>query len=105
MTRPLRILIPGGFYHVTCRGNDRRAIFKDDRDRIVFLEKLQGSLTTYQVKIPGYGNKGQVEIGQTIGGLDYSTVSRERKRLREKMQIDKQLARAVSQIEERLRLK
>lgn len=35
MSRPLRILIPGGFYHVTCRGNDRRAIFKDDRDRTV----------------------------------------------------------------------
>ena len=54
MTRPLRIMIPGGFYHVTCRGNDRRAIFKDDRDRTVFLEKLQGSLTTYQVEIHAY---------------------------------------------------
>ncbi len=105
MTRALHILIPGGFYHITCCGNDRRAIFKRDRDRTVFLEKLQGSLATSQVEIPGYGNKGQVEIGQALGGPDYSTVSRERKRLREKIQIDKQLARAVSQIEERLRLK
>ena len=54
MTRPLRILIPGGFYHVTCRGNDRRAIFKDDRDRTVFLEKLQGSLSAYQVEVHAY---------------------------------------------------
>lgn len=54
MTRPLRILIPGGFYHVTCRGNDRRSIFKDDRDRTVFLEKLQGSLATYQVEVHAY---------------------------------------------------
>ena len=46
-----------------------------------------------------------MEIGQALGGLDYSAVSRERKRLRESMQIDKRLARAVSQIEERLRLK
>jgi REP-associated tyrosine transposase len=49
MTRPLRILIPGGFYHVTRRGNDRRAIFKDNRDRTVFMEMLQGSLAAYQV--------------------------------------------------------
>jgi len=54
MTRPLRILIPGGYYHVTCRGNERKAIFKDDRDRSVFLEKLQGSLANYQVELHAY---------------------------------------------------
>jgi putative transposase len=54
MTRPLRILIPGAFYHVTCRGNDRRAIFKDDRERTAFLEKLRGSLATYQVELHAY---------------------------------------------------
>lgn len=54
MTRPLRILVPGGFYHVTCRGNDRRAIFRDDRDRAVFLEKLRGSLANYQVDCHAY---------------------------------------------------
>ena len=54
MARPLRILIPGGYYHVTCRGNERKAIFKDDADRSTFLEKLQGSLAIYQVKLHGY---------------------------------------------------
>ena len=54
MTRPLRILVPGGYYHVTCRGNDRRAIFRDDRDRSVFLEKLRGSLANYQVDCHAY---------------------------------------------------
>jgi putative transposase len=54
MTRPLRILIPGGFYHVTCRGNDRRAIYRDDQDRTVFLEKLRGSLANYQVDLHAY---------------------------------------------------
>jgi len=54
MTRPLRILVPGGYYHVTCRGNDRRAIFRDDRDRSVFLEKLRGSLFNYQVECHAY---------------------------------------------------
>ena len=50
----MRILIPGGYYHVTCRGNDRRAIYRDDRDRSVFLEKLQGSLANYQVELHAY---------------------------------------------------
>ena len=54
MTRPLRILIPGGHHHVTCRGNERKAIFKDDRDRSVFMEKLQGSLANYQVDLHAY---------------------------------------------------
>ncbi len=54
MTRPLRILVPGGFYHVTCRGNDRRAIFRDDRDRALFLERLRGSLANYQVDCHAY---------------------------------------------------
>lgn len=54
MARPLRILIPGGHYHVTCRGNERKAIFKDDRDRSLFVDKLQGSLVTYQVNLHAY---------------------------------------------------
>jgi putative transposase len=54
MTRPLRILIPGGYYHVTCRGNERKAIFRDDQDRSMFLEKLRGSLANYQVELHAY---------------------------------------------------
>jgi REP-associated tyrosine transposase len=37
MARPPRILVPGGFYHVTCRGNRRQPIYADDRDRELFL--------------------------------------------------------------------
>jgi putative transposase len=40
MARPLRIEYPGALYHITTRGNARRAIFKDDRDRLVFLDTL-----------------------------------------------------------------
>jgi hypothetical protein len=31
MARPLRIQRPGGWHHVTARGNERRAIFRVDR--------------------------------------------------------------------------
>ena len=40
MARPLRIEYDGALYHVTSRGNDRRAIFKDDSDRELFLNTL-----------------------------------------------------------------
>ena len=37
MARPLRIQYEGAVYHVTCRGNERKDIFKDDADRERFL--------------------------------------------------------------------
>ena len=40
MTRPLRIEYPGAVYHVTSRGNEKKAVFKDDRDREAFLNNL-----------------------------------------------------------------
>ena len=54
MVRPLRIDYANAYYHVTSRGNERREIFKDDRDRGVFLEKLQASLAIYSVKLHAY---------------------------------------------------
>jgi putative transposase len=40
MARPLRIEYDGALYHVTSRGNERKAIFKHDRDRKLFLDTL-----------------------------------------------------------------
>ena len=40
MTRPLRVELAGGWYHVTARGNERRAIYRDDTDRGRFLETV-----------------------------------------------------------------
>lgn len=54
MARPLRIHYPNAYYHVTCRGNERKDIFKDDRDREVFLERLQSSLGIYTVRLHSY---------------------------------------------------
>ena len=41
MARPLRIEYDGALYHITSRGNERKAIFRDDEDRVGFLEALQ----------------------------------------------------------------
>src|SRR5574341_657914 len=37
MARPLRILVPGGWYHVTSRANGREDLFRTDDDRRRFL--------------------------------------------------------------------
>ena len=54
MTRPLRIHYPGAYYHVTCRGNERRSIFADEKDLSLFLEKLALSLEIYSVILLAY---------------------------------------------------
>ena len=40
MARPLRIEYPGAVYHITSRGNDRKPLFLDDKDRKAFLDIL-----------------------------------------------------------------
>lgn len=40
MSRPLRIEFAGALYHVTLRGNGRKPIFRNDQDRLSFLEVL-----------------------------------------------------------------
>jgi len=40
MARPLRIAFPNAVYHVTSRGNERRAIFRTIGDRVMFLKLL-----------------------------------------------------------------
>jgi REP element-mobilizing transposase RayT len=54
MARPLRIQYPGAYYHVTCRGNERKKIFFDEEDRKIFLEKLSLSLDIYNVNLLAY---------------------------------------------------
>ena len=54
MARPLRISYPNAFYHVTCRGNDRRVIFRDDHDRTRFLDRLRSALEIFSVRVHAY---------------------------------------------------
>ena len=54
MARPLRIQYPGAYYHVTCRGNERKAIFRSDSDRKLFLAQLHRSLDIFNVTLLAY---------------------------------------------------
>lgn len=47
-------LIADGGYHVTARGNERRAIFRDARDHGRFLEYLEEMTQRYGVRIAVY---------------------------------------------------
>ncbi len=51
MARPQRIEYEGAVYHVTARGNEQRAIFLDDGDRIRFLRVLSESVQRFDVRL------------------------------------------------------
>lgn len=40
MSRPLRIEFPDALYHVTCRGNRREDVYRDNVDRRIWLEVM-----------------------------------------------------------------
>jgi putative transposase len=44
MARPLRIEFDGAFHHVMSRGNDGMALFRDNTDRLKFLELLERAI-------------------------------------------------------------
>ena len=51
MARPLRIERAGGWYHITARGNERRPIYRDDRDREHFCELFEEMVSRFQVRL------------------------------------------------------
>ena len=51
MARPLRVQYEGAIYHVTVRGNDRRNIFRDDRDRQRFCDRLADCVEAHEIRL------------------------------------------------------
>lgn len=47
MARQLRIEYPNAYYHVTARGNERKEIFKSEKDREKFLSYLESAVNRY----------------------------------------------------------
>lgn len=54
MARTLRVEFEGAIYHVTARGNERRAIFRTDGDRKRFLGKLEETSQEYRLRVYAY---------------------------------------------------
>ena len=54
MGRPLRIEYPDAHYHVTSRGNERKDVFKSQKDREKFLGYLESAVFRYGAIIHAY---------------------------------------------------
>ena len=50
MGRPLRIEYPNAFYHVTSRGNERRPIFRTEKDYGRFMGYFESATERYGAK-------------------------------------------------------
>jgi len=54
MTRPLRIAFPGATYHIMSRGDRRREIYRDDVDRVLFLDLLAREVRQQRWRLLAY---------------------------------------------------
>ena len=54
MARPLRIEYAGAHYHVTARGNERKAIFREDSDRENFLDLVGRAVEQFHLRVHAY---------------------------------------------------
>jgi len=90
MARPLRLERPGGRFHVTARGNERKPIYREDSDRTHFLELLAEATERFGLRVHAYvlmdnhyhllvetpeANQGQVERAwdRLVAGLVLGT--------------------------------
>jgi REP element-mobilizing transposase RayT len=54
MARPFRIEYSGAFYHISSRSNERKAVFKSERDREKFLLYFGSATERYSAIIHAY---------------------------------------------------
>jgi putative transposase len=54
MARALRVEFQGAIYHVTARGNERRAIYRNDRDCARFLETVSKNVQAHHIRLYAY---------------------------------------------------
>jgi REP-associated tyrosine transposase len=54
MARALRIERPGGWYHVTARGNERKSIYLDEADRRHFCQLLSQAVASFGLTLHAY---------------------------------------------------
>ena len=75
MASRIHINWPGALYHVTDRGNERRAIFRDDQDRRRFLDYLGEAVKKYCLQIHAFclmPNHYHIEIETSQGNISHA---------------------------------
>jgi REP element-mobilizing transposase RayT len=75
MARPLRIEFPGALYHVVARGNERKAIFRDNADREFYLRRLAHYREKFGFSVWAYClMDNHVHLGLEMGKVPLSRV-------------------------------
>ena len=92
MARPLRINYPGAFYHVTSRGNERKAVFKSRLSRDV-KQYLCHRYTSERLKT----------IGEQFS-VSESAVSHAVRRVAKTIASDKKVRKKIDRIVNKLKL-
>jgi len=54
MARPLRMDYPDTFYHILARGNERKEIFRDEKDYLRFLDTLGKMVERFKLEVHAY---------------------------------------------------
>jgi putative transposase len=54
MARPLRMDYPDTFYHVLSRENERKEIFRDEKDHLRFLDTLGKIVERFKLEVHAY---------------------------------------------------
>jgi len=54
MSRPLRLLYPGAWYHVMNRGRNREVTFSSSEDYLSFVELLKESTSLWGIRVSAY---------------------------------------------------
>ncbi len=54
MTRQWRIEYKGAYYHILSRGNERRDIFENNEDRVLFLDTLGDMSDRFDIDVYAY---------------------------------------------------
>ena len=70
--RPLRIEYRGALYHITDRGNERKAIFRDNVDRRRLIRYLAEAIEKFDLKIRAFclmANHYHLEVETSRGNI------------------------------------
>ncbi len=71
--RELRsIQCPGGRYHITAGGNERREIFWDDTDRFHFLELLSELCKRFGTRVHAYVLMDRTVVAQAVPAVHHN---------------------------------
>lgn len=96
MVRPLRIEYSSAVYHITARGNERKPIFRDEYDFQRFIDILKETEEKGSTIIYGY------VLAKLFDGVHYSAISQIVRGIRKRSVKDKNLAKAIRTIEDKL---